>query len=33
MEKFYQLTMGFTTGNPSWYDEVKNSVDEKDKSP
>jgi hypothetical protein len=25
--------MGFTTGNPSWYDEVKNSVDEKDKSP
>ena len=22
-ERFYQVTMGFASGNPSWYDEEK----------
>lgn len=33
MEKFYQLTMGFTTGTSSWNDEGKKTADEKDKLP
>ncbi len=25
-ERFYQLTMGFASGNPSWYDKVKEEL-------
>jgi len=26
-ERFYQLTMGFASGNPSWYEEIKHMKD------